>query len=106
MGEIPCAFKGAWVMRRRRRRKFGDYFGDTTIKIACRAQIRCVGKQQMDPNSTLLKARARALLQVARCAQHSLHRRSGGAQGGGEKIWIREPLLMGKIDSKVGWVAC
>ena len=52
-------------MRQRRRRNFGDYFGDTNIKIVCRAQIRCVGKQQMDPNSTLLKARARALLQVA-----------------------------------------
>ena len=45
--------------------KIWRFFGDTTIKIACRAQIRCVGKQQMDPNSTLLKARARALLQVA-----------------------------------------
>ena len=42
----------------------------------------------------------------SRCAARSLHRRSGGAQGGGEKIWIRDPLLMGKNDSEVGWVAC
>ena len=59
----------------------------------------------MDPNSTLLKARARALLQVAVRSTASTAA-VAEPKAVEKKIWIRDPLLMGKNDSEVGWVAC
>jgi hypothetical protein len=80
--------------RDRRSGIFGDFFGDTTVKALWPAKRRvrvCPGALLHLEGAAAMSAREESawLCVEARSAQHCLHRRSGGAQGGGEKIECR-----------------